>query len=87
MFDSWYVRFLTWLIQVIFIESICNDQELIRQNIVAVRESSPEYQNLSNEESELHFRARIDSYSKIYQVGITPPYSYETLVGGRCNGS
>lgn len=70
------------VIQVIFIESICNDQELVRQNIMAVRESSPEYQNLSNEESELHFRARINSYQEIYQVEIMPPYSWETPIWG-----
>lgn len=52
----------------VFIESICNDQELVRRNIIAVRRSSPEYSAKPGEEAERDFRSRIDRYTRVYQV-------------------
>ncbi|CAN0524721.1 unnamed protein product, partial [Laminaria digitata] len=54
--------------QVVFIESICNDIELVRRNVLAVRQSSPEYEEKTREEAETDFLARISRYESIYQV-------------------
>ena len=74
MFDSVFLNswvalfFFFFFLKVIFIESICHDQDLVLRNIMAVRESSPEYHDLSPEESERDFRARIKIYERLYQV-------------------
>lgn len=54
--------------QVVFIETICNDEEMVRQNIDELRRSSPEYREVDDEEAELHFKERIQEYARIYQV-------------------
>ncbi|CAM9500677.1 unnamed protein product [Ectocarpus sp. 13 AM-2016] len=52
---------------VVFIESICNDEELVRRNIVAIQESSPEYVQKTVEEVERDVRSRIERYERIYE--------------------
>ncbi|CAN0477202.1 unnamed protein product, partial [Hapterophycus canaliculatus] len=53
--------------QVVFIESICKDEELVRRNIVAMKESSPEFEDKTEEETVREFRSRIERYERIYQ--------------------
>ncbi|CAM9741198.1 unnamed protein product [Ectocarpus sp. 12 AP-2014] len=53
--------------KVVFIESICNDEELVRRNIVAIQESSPEYVQKTVEEVERDVRSRIERYERIYE--------------------
>lgn len=54
--------------QVVFIETICNDQKIVRRNIHAVGHTSPEYEEKAEDEAEQDFKARIESYKKVYQV-------------------
>ena len=56
--------------QVVFIESICNDEVLVQRNIAAIHQSSPEYKHeeKSAREVEREVRSRIELYQKIYQV-------------------
>ncbi|CBJ26821.1 conserved unknown protein [Ectocarpus siliculosus] len=53
--------------KVVFIESICKDEELVRRNIVAIQESSPEYVQKTVEEVERDVRSRIERYERIYE--------------------
>lgn len=52
----------------VFIESICNDEELVKRNIAAMKESSPEFEEKTEQETVRDFRSRIESYERRYQV-------------------
>ncbi|XP_053577174.1 6-phosphofructo-2-kinase/fructose-2,6-bisphosphatase 4 isoform X3 [Bombina bombina] len=51
-----------------FVESVCMDPEVIAQNIVQVKLSSPDYVHCSSEEATEDFMKRIDSYKNSYQT-------------------
>lgn len=50
-----------------FVESICDDPNLIEQNIIEVKVSSPDYLNMNKEEAMTDFRQRIEHYQEKYQ--------------------
>ncbi|XP_067227671.1 6-phosphofructo-2-kinase/fructose-2,6-bisphosphatase 1 isoform X4 [Chanodichthys erythropterus] len=52
--------------QVFFIESICDDPEIIEANIMQVKLSSPDYENYDKEEALVDFLNRIDCYKMSY---------------------
>lgn len=53
-------------IKTFFIESICNDPEVVQQNILEVKISSPDYRNIPSEEACDDFLARIKHYEDFY---------------------
>ncbi|CAG8461657.1 15787_t:CDS:2, partial [Racocetra fulgida] len=55
-------------VQVMFIESICQDESLIMQNIMDVKLSSPDYKDMDPEQAAQDFRARISHYEEIYEA-------------------
>lgn len=50
-----------------FVESICDDQEIIEQNIKEVKVSSPDYMNMNTEMVVQDFLQRIEHYEERYQ--------------------
>lgn len=52
----------------VFIESICHDEELIERNIGEFKRSSPEYEEKKDDEAEQQYKDRITEYQRIYQV-------------------
>jgi len=48
--------------ELIWIESICNDENIITENIQKVKLGGLDYQQKNNEEAELDFRTRIKFY-------------------------
>ncbi|KAL2148887.1 hypothetical protein VTH82DRAFT_1573 [Thermothelomyces myriococcoides] len=54
-------------IEVLFVESKCDDEELIIANIRDVKTTSPDYQGQDPEQAALDFRERIRHYEKIYK--------------------
>ncbi|KAK0634277.1 6-phosphofructo-2-kinase-domain-containing protein [Bombardia bombarda] len=62
---------LDWLtregIEVIFVESRCDDEELIMANIRDVKTSSPDYKGQDPEKAAQDFRDRIRNYEKVYK--------------------
>ncbi|ROT38767.1 fructose-2,6-bisphosphatase [Sodiomyces alkalinus F11] len=54
-------------IEVLFVESKCDDEELIMANIRDVKTTSPDYVGLDPEESARDFRERIRHYEKVYK--------------------
>ncbi|KAI2649709.1 6-phosphofructo-2-kinase/fructose-2,6-bisphosphatase [Labeo rohita] len=52
--------------QVFFIESVCDDPEIIEENIMQVKLSSPDYENYDKEEALVDFLKRIDCYKMSY---------------------
>ncbi|PKK79959.1 bifunctional 6-phosphofructo-2-kinase/fructose-2,6-bisphosphate 2-phosphatase [Rhizophagus irregularis] len=67
-------------IQVIFIESVCQDEDLILQNIMEVKLSSPDYKDMDPERAAEDFRARISHYKEAYETITESDYTYIKLV-------
>lgn len=56
------------LIEPIFLESWCDDQELILQNIADVKTSLPDYQNVPLDAATKDFLGRISQYERTYET-------------------
>lgn len=54
-------------IEVIYVESKCDDEDLIMANIRDVKTTSPDYQGQDPEQAALDFRNRIRNYEKVYK--------------------
>jgi len=54
-------------IDVIFIEIVCNDPEIIKNNIGDIRISSPDYVGMDPDKAEDDFNQRIAHYEKVYE--------------------
>ncbi|KAK4454840.1 6-phosphofructo-2-kinase-domain-containing protein [Podospora aff. communis PSN243] len=54
-------------IEVIFVESKCDEEELIMANIRDVKTTSPDYRGQDPEKAALDFRDRIRNYEKVYK--------------------
>src|SRR6185295_10758996 len=67
-------------IQVMFIESICQDENLILQNIMDVKLSSPDYKDMDPEKAAEDFRARISHYEERYETITENDLTYIKLI-------
>jgi 6-phosphofructo-2-kinase/fructose-2,6-biphosphatase 2 len=64
-------------LQLLFLESFCNDPEVIATNIaLKVQSGDPDYQGMSRSEAEADFRRRIDAYERVYQTITEPGISF-----------
>lgn len=61
-------QFVDLRIKIIFVESICTDNEVIERNIRSVKISTPDYANMDPDEAIQDFRARIREYEKVYET-------------------
>lgn len=55
-------------VEVLFVESKCDDEELIMANIRDVKATSPDYRGQDPEAAALDFRNRIRNYEKVYRT-------------------
>jgi len=55
-------------IETLFVESKCDDEELIMSNIKEVKTTSPDYVGQDPEVAAQDFRERIRNYEKVYQT-------------------
>lgn len=55
-------------IETLFVESICDDEDLIMNNILEVKTTSPDYKGQDPELAALDFRNRIVNYEKVYET-------------------
>ncbi len=55
-------------IEVLFVESLCDKEEVIMANILDVKTSSPDYKDQDPEEAANDFRRRISQYEKVYKT-------------------
>ncbi|CAG8384614.1 unnamed protein product [Penicillium salamii] len=55
-------------IEALFVESICDDEDLIMSNIKEVKTTSPDYKGQDPEEAALDFRNRIRNYEMVYET-------------------
>ncbi|GAN08544.1 fructose- -bisphosphatase protein [Mucor ambiguus] len=67
-------------IQVFFIESICQDESIILDNIREVKLTSPDYANTDPELAVSDFKARIDHYKDQYETITENDYTYIKLI-------
>ena len=76
-------------IKVLFVESICDNEDLILHNIMDVKVSSPDYVGQDIEQATIDFRDRIRHYERAYEPldvdGVEEHYSYVKMinVGGQ----
>ncbi|KAL2293733.1 hypothetical protein FJTKL_05551 [Diaporthe vaccinii] len=54
-------------IEVIYVESKCDDEDLIMANIRDVKTTSPDYKGQDPEQAAIDFRSRIRNYEKVYK--------------------
>ena len=55
-------------IQTLYVESKCDDEDLIMSNILEVKTTSPDYRGQDPEIAAQDFRNRIRNYEKVYQT-------------------
>lgn len=55
-------------IETLFVESICDDEDLIMTNILEVKTTSPDYKGQDPELAAVDFRNRIRNYEKVYET-------------------
>ena len=55
-------------VETLFVESKCDDEDLIMSNILEVKTTSPDYKGLDPEKAAADFRDRIRNYEKVYQT-------------------
>lgn len=67
-------------IRTIYLESICEDQEIISRNIAASKTHSPDYPNQTEEEVFADFRKRIRHYESVYETITDSEISYIQLI-------
>jgi len=67
-------------LKTIFIESICNDEKIIEQNILNVKVSSPDYCDVPSHEAIADFKKRIQHYERSYQTVEENDGSYIKLI-------
>ncbi|KAG9296690.1 hypothetical protein G9A89_001322 [Geosiphon pyriformis] len=67
-------------VQVMFIESVCQDESLVLQNIMDVKLSSPDYKDMDPEKAAEDFRARISHYEERYETITEKEATYIKLI-------
>ncbi|CCF58782.1 hypothetical protein KAFR_0F01850 [Kazachstania africana CBS 2517] len=50
-----------------FLESYCNDNDLISSNVVDIASTSPDYEKVTLEQAKVDFWKRIDEYKEVYR--------------------
>lgn len=71
-------------VEVMFVESKCEDEDLIMANIRDVKTTSPDYKGQDPEQAALDFRNRIKNYEKVYKTidgdGDESSYTYVKIL-------
>jgi 6-phosphofructo-2-kinase/fructose-2,6-biphosphatase 2 len=65
---------------VLFVESKCDDEDLIMSNILEVKTTSPDYVGQDPELAARDFRERIRNYEKVYETVDEPDSTYVKLI-------
>lgn len=70
-------------VNVVFIESICDDPAVIESNLRQKIQNSPDYNGLSPEEAMADLRQRVKNYEKVYETIKDDRLSYIKLINLR----
>lgn len=81
---EWIIQELTGIMEskshIIFVESICNNEDIINENIRAVKLNMPDYKGENPEKAVEDFKKRIENYESIYQPISDEKLSWVRLV-------
>jgi broad specificity phosphatase PhoE/predicted kinase len=66
--------------EIVFVESICDDQEVVESNIRSTKLLSPDYEGTDPDEAASDFRARIANYERVYERVADEEGSYVKLI-------
>lgn len=66
--------------EVMFVESKCDDEELIMANVLEVKTNSPDYVGQDPEKAAQDFINRIKNYEKVYETITEPELTYVKLI-------
>lgn len=55
-------------VETMYVESKCDDEDLIMSNILEVKTTSPDYVGMDPEQAAQDFRNRISNYEKVYET-------------------
>ena len=75
-----YDRCVSHGLDVVFVESLCEDPALIEANIRETKLTSPDYEGVNPDEAARDFRARIEHYARAYEPIHEEDYSYIKLI-------
>jgi len=75
-----YDRCVQQGLDVVFVESVCEDPALIEANIRETKLTSPDYEGMDPDDAARDFRARIDHYTRAYEPIHEEDYSYIKLI-------
>ncbi|KAK9467683.1 6-phosphofructo-2-kinase-domain-containing protein [Lipomyces arxii] len=67
-------------VEPMFVESWCDDEELIMQNIIDVKTTSPDYVGQDPEQAAQDFRTRIRNYEQVYETISDRDLTYVKLI-------
>ncbi len=67
-------------LDVVFIESVCEDPSIVEANIRETKLTSPDYEGMNPDDAARDFRARIDHYSRTYEPVTEEDYAYIKLI-------
>ncbi|MBK7584600.1 MAG: histidine phosphatase family protein [Myxococcales bacterium] len=67
-------------VQVVFVESICEDEAVVEANVRDNKLRSPDYADVDPEEAVRDFRARIAAYERTYEPVDEPERSYVKII-------
>ncbi|KAI9271805.1 6-phosphofructo-2-kinase-domain-containing protein [Phascolomyces articulosus] len=67
-------------IEVLFIESLCDDEKVILANIRDVKLSSPDYEGINPDDAAKDFMERIEHYKEFYETLTEDDYTYIKLI-------
>ena len=81
---EWIIQELAGIMEskshIIFVESICNNEDIINENIRAVKLNMPDYKGENPEKAVEDFKKRIENYESIYQPISDEELSWVRLV-------
>ncbi|MBI5610535.1 MAG: histidine phosphatase family protein [Deltaproteobacteria bacterium] len=67
-------------LDVVFVESVCEDPAIVEANIRETKLTSPDYEGNDPDEAARDFRARIDHYTRAYEPLSEDDFSYIKLI-------
>jgi len=73
---QWIVAQATGLASVVFVEVICDDEEVLLENLLSKVRGSPDYAGMDEEEALKDLQGRVANYEKVYETVDDDSMSY-----------
>ncbi|CAK8998941.1 Probable global transcription activator SNF2L1 (ATP-dependent helicase SMARCA1) (DNA-dependent ATPase SNF2L) (Nucleosome-remodeling factor subunit SNF2L) (SWI/SNF-related matrix-associated actin-dependent regulator of chromatin subfamily A member 1) [Durusdinium trenchii] len=73
---SWILQQCKHIASVVFIEVICDDEEVLMENLLSKVRNSPDFEGMDEEKAITDLRTRIRNYEKVYEAVSNEAASY-----------